>query len=215
MENITSKLDDHLLDNLLKEAYQILNNSTDLNEDREKLTSILNNLVYWTNEQNHLEDYFNEFQRVICLMASLDFSGRLSLNPSLKTFQNLISVSLNTLNEELEDKVFPKDLVRRTIDKLGLKNTIIIQADKNGYIKLFHTDRIDLYPNTETFDNLLISAFVKNMDEVEKKILAMGTDQIFKVKLKSGYEDDAILKVARNQFYKISEGTVYIIQLPC
>ncbi|GAL83135.1 hypothetical protein MYP_361 [Sporocytophaga myxococcoides] len=215
MENITGKLDEHLLDNLLKEAYQILNHSTDLNEDREKLTNILNNLVYWTNEQNHLENYFNEFQRMICLMASLDFSGRLSLNPSLKTFQNLISVSLNTLNEELEDKVFPKALVRLTIDKLGLKNTVIIQTNKDGYIKLFHTDRTDLYPDAELFDNLQISAFIEDMEEVEKKIFSAGTDQIFKVKLKSGYKDDAILKIATNQFYNISEGTVYIIQLPC
>lgn len=214
MENISNKLDEHLLDNLLKEAYQILNNSTDLNKDREKLTSILNNLVYWTNEQNHLEDYFNEFQRIICSMASLDFSSKLPLNPSLKTFQNLISVSLNTLNEELEDKVFPKELVRLTIDKLELKNTIIIQADKEGYIKFFHTDRIDLYPNIEFYDNLLIGAFIENMDEIEKKIVTSGTNQIFKAKLKFGHKDDAILKVATNQFYKISEGTVFIIQFP-
>ncbi len=215
MEKIAGKLDEHVFDNLLKEAYQILNNSTDLNEDREKLTNILNSLVYWTNEQNHSEGYFNEFQRTICLMASLDFSGRLSLNPSLKTFQNLISISLNTLNEELEDKVFPKELVRLTIDKLGLKNTVIIHTNRDGYIKLFHTDRTDLYPDAELFDNLQIGDFVEHMDEVDKKILTTGIDQIFKVRLKSGYKDDAILKVATNQFYKISEGTVYIIQLPC
>jgi hypothetical protein len=215
MGNIAGKLDEHVFDNLLKEAYQILNNSTDLNEDREKLTNILNSLVYWTNEQNHSEDYYNEFQRTICLMASLDFSGRLPLNPALKTFQNLISVSLNTLNEELEDKVFPKDLVRLTIDKLGLKNTILIHTNRDGYIKLFHTDRTDLYPDSESFENLQINAFVEHMDEVEKKMLIAGNDQIFKVKLKSGFNDDAILKVASNQFYKISEGSVYIIQLPC
>jgi hypothetical protein len=214
MDNISSKLDEHLLDNLLKEAYQILNHSTDLNEDREKLTNILNNLVYWTNDQTQLEGYFNEFQRVICAMASLDFTGRLSLTPSLKTFQNLISVSLNTLNEELEEKVFPKALVSLMTEQLELKNTIIIQANKNSLIKFFYTDRNDLYPNAELFENLPIDAFIENLEDVEERLRIEGNKHAFKVRLKSGYKDDVQLKVVTTPLLKISQGTVYIIQLP-
>ena len=196
------------IDSLLNEANNIINSSHDLNGDREKLSSILNQIVHWKDDGRKEEDFFYKFQDMITAMSLLNFSKRLPINKSFKNFQNMLAISLNHLNEELEEKVFSSVLLRAILEEFDLKDIMIVVTNYDGTIKLFYSGVKDLsfkgYEGKkldELFESMEPIQYLNNFEPEESKGAVLKFGQKVKVKI-------------RSTPYKLSEGIAYIIQIP-
>ena len=209
---MTKTTQEVLVDNLLNEAYEILSKSENLNNDREKLTQIFKQLAIWKGDGSEGEQYFEAYQRVILAMAVLDFTQKLPISDEVKSIQNLFSYTLNTLNEELEDKVFPKALVYGMLKELELKDTVVIGTDINNRIKFFHTDRESLFPAFESFCNQNINIFFEDIESINNRIRKEIIEKGIEVKMKFGYSGNVTLKIVNPSYLKASEGSLYIVK---
>lgn len=198
------------VDKLLEEAHSILNSSNDLNSNREKLTSILDKIVSWKDDGNRDEQYFHRFERMMSSMSMLDFSKRLPISSTNKSLQNLISHSLNMVNEELEEKVFSKALLDEIMKELDLKDKILIVTNYEGIIKVIYTG-LKEFP-TKGYEGQKLDVFFEDMDKI-KQIQLFEPKESIETILKTGYSGTVKVKI-RSTPYKLSEGIAYIIQTP-
>lgn len=203
-----------LIDILLKEAYEILNNSENLNTERDKLTRIFNQIASWKGDNSEDEQYYDAFQNVILSMAMFDFSKRLPISFEVKSIQNFFSITINSLNEILEDKIYSKALVSKIIQGLNPQNTVIVGTDVQGKINFFYTDKESLFPDFKSFINQNISIFFEDMKKIEGMIHTQNIEEGIPVKMKFGYMGTAHLKIATSSWFNRSEGFVYIFTLP-
>lgn len=206
--------EDLLIDLLLKEAYEILNTSENLNVEREKLTRIFNQIASWKGDNSEDEQYYDAFQKVILAMAMFDFSKRLPISFEIKSIQNFFSITINSLNEILEDKIFSKVLVSKILKGLNLQNTIVIGTDAHGKINFFETDQEKRFPDIKSFMDQNVSIFFEEMKVIDELIQKEGTEQSMKVKIKFGYTGIVDLKIVTSSWLNRTEGIVYIITLP-
>lgn len=209
MEKIKTK-EKTAVDKLLEEAHAILNSSGDLNSNREKLSSILDRIVSWKDDGDRDEQYFHRFERMMSSMSMLDFSKRLPINSTNKSLQNLISHSLNMVNEELEEKVFSKALLDEIMKELDLKEKILIVTNYDGIVKVVYSG-IQGFP-TKGYEGQKLDAFFEDMEKI-KHIQLFEPKESIETILKAGYSGTVKVKI-RSTPYKLSEGIAYIIQIP-
>ena len=212
--NIRKQNEEIFMDNLLKEAYEILNKSENLNGEREKLTRIFNQIATWKDGNNEDDQYFDAFQKVILSMISFDFTKRLPISFELKSVQNFFSVTLNSLNDELQDKIVSKALVYKMLKELPLKNIVVLGTDAEGKINFFHTDLKSNFPDYKFFNNQYINIFFENMGEINNHIQKAGMEKWMNAKLRFGYKGLVNLKVVTSSWLQKTEGLLYIVELP-
>ncbi|MFN6943494.1 MAG: hypothetical protein ACK4ND_00995 [Cytophagaceae bacterium] len=213
MKEYKIEMEDALVNDLINQAYKILSKS-DINSERENLRNIFQQIACWKGDGSKDEEFYEAFQKVILSMASLDFSARLPLSKEVKSVQNLISYSINMVNEELEERAFPKALVELMLKELQLRNTVVIGTDANGEVKLFYTDRKELFPAKPAFKGLNISMFFESMDDINGLIRKGGIEKGIEVAMVFGYKGKVTLRIANPSWLKISEGSVYIVSIP-
>jgi hypothetical protein len=213
MESRTKKYNEEILmDNLLKEAYEILNKSENLNGEREKLTSILNKIAIWKEDTGEDEKYYDAFQKVILSMAMFDFTKRLPVSFEQKSVQNFFSVTLNSLNDELQDKIVSKALMSKMLKELPLKNIVVVGTDILGKINFFHTNEPSTFPDLNFFNNQNINVLFEDMEDINNQIQREATE--FNTKLKFGYKGIVHVKITASSWLHRLGGLLYIITIP-
>lgn len=112
---------------LLQEAYDLIRGVEDLNTAREKLELQLKKAIdlSWK-DGNLFEAYFEEFSEFISGMHQMDFSKRLYTNDDKESFLNFIAHSLNSVNEELEEKALNVDIMPEVLNSLKVNNRIVL-----------------------------------------------------------------------------------------
>jgi hypothetical protein len=211
MENNTQSATDQIvIDRLYAEAIAILDNSNDLNAEREKLKSFWDKVAKWKDDNSKDEIFFEQLQKMLVAMAGLDFSKRLQISSIQKSFQNLMAYSMNHLNEELEEKVFPLYLLSEIMKEIALTDTIIVSTDYDGNIKHIFTS-VKGFP-TQGYQGKPLSILFEDMKVIEDLQL-LGPRNAVRAKLKFGYHGDVTVKI-RSTMFKISEGLAYIINIP-
>lgn len=197
------------MDRLLQEAHAILNSSKDLNSDREKLTNILETIVAWKADGSSDDIYFNHFQEMMVSMSSLNFSKRLPINSNQKSLQNLISYSLNMVNQELAEKAFPKALLFPIFKELELKQNLIIVTNYEGIIQFLFSS-IDQFP-TSGFEGKKVEEFFTDLDQINYLQLYEPIESITNQLQFGNYTSPVKVKI-RSTPFKLAEGFAYIVK---
>jgi hypothetical protein len=212
MENIKDEI---LMDNLLQEAYRILNNSENLNGDREKLTGILNQMARW-NEDHNCEDqqYFDKFTDVVLSMTKLDFSKRLPVYDDQKSVQNFFSITINSLNEELEEQIYSRVLIKKLLQSLPLQQTIVIGTNAAGYVNFLHSENTSLLPPFEALKEQHVKVFFDDMNVIQELIQQQGLEKEITVNMVLGYTGPVNLRIITASWFHNTEGHFYIVTLP-
>ncbi len=215
MEKLANQAQEGIfVDTLLKEAYEILNNSKNLNGEREKLTRIFNQIAEWKDDNSEDANYYEAYQEIIFSMAKFDFSKRLPINAQVKSVENFFSVTINSLNDEFENKVLSKKMLVQLLNGLPLQNVVFIGTNTDGKINFFHTNKKSLFPNADAFMQQNIEVFFTDMQEINNQLQLQGFEKDIPVQLRVGYKGIAKLKIATASWMRKSEGLFYIITLP-
>lgn len=200
-------------DQILKQAYEILEKA-DLNSERENLKKVLKNIAKWTEDGGDDEKYFEEFNKFIISMVALNFSAQLPICEEAKSVQNVFSLGLNMVNEELKERVISKQLVLLLLQELNLKNCLVIGTDPEGSINFLYTDKEGRFPVFDSIKGQNIKAIISNLDEVSSSIAKHGIGNGMEITLTIGNVGPVLLKIAKTSWLQGSEGSMYIFQLP-
>ena len=196
---------------LLGEAKEILR-CEDLNSQRERLVSIFDRIVQWREEESKDSRFFDQFQEMMMAMMSLNFSKKLPINTNQKSLQNLISYSLNMVNQELQDKTFSKVLFFTILKELDLKDKIIIITDYQGIIQFVFTGIVELPSIPNGFEGKKLNDFFDNMKKIDDLSLYEPIEGT-KVNFIFGENKRPVNVKLRSTPFKISEGLAYIVEL--
>jgi hypothetical protein len=202
--------DNVAVDRLLDEVNAILHSSNDLNADREKLSSIFSRIVHWKEDGGRDDKYFNHFQEMMMSMASLNFSKRLPLNSNQKSLQNLISYSLNWVNQQLEEKAFSKGLYDTILKEFELKDHLIIITNYDGIVQSFFSN-LDGFP-TNGFEGKHIDVLFQDKEKI-KNLQTFEPKESIEMNMDFGGFSRTVKVKVRSTPFKVSEGIAFIVQL--
>ena len=197
------------MDRLLEEAHSILHTSKDLNNYREKLTNIMETIVSWKEDGSSDEVYFNHFQEMMVSMSALNFSKRLPISNTQKSLQNLISYSLNMVNQELQEKAFAKALLVSIFKEINLSNTLIIATNYDGIVQFLFSS-IPEFP-TSGFEGMKVEDFFTDLKKINHIQLYEPIESITN-QLKFGNYTSPVKVKIRSTPFKVSEGYAYIVK---
>jgi hypothetical protein len=212
METFTNPFNSQIK-TLLDEANQILKDEMDLRNKKEKLGSLLEEVMQWNNEENKIGDFYNQFSEMISCMQNLDFSKKLTPGKP-KSIQNLLALGLNMLNEDLQEKVFPLQMVHAIIEAIDLKNTLVLVTDNRGTITFIHTDIIKPHFSNEALQGQNISVIFHNFNAIDYRIKKEGILKSLKVNMHYDKTGEVTLRVAMPGLINNFNGIAYVITLP-
>lgn len=201
---------------LLEEANQILKETTDLNKEKKRLGNLLEEMMYWSNEENqYYEEYYRQFSDMIKAMFTLDFSKTLSTGTP-KSFMNFLAVGLNLLNEDLKTKVLPVKMIHSLLEALDLKkDTVLLITDAEGVITFIHTTIHEPYFSEEALlgQNLVI-LFQENFQTIENFLKKEGTLKSMKVNMAYNKIGPVTIRLAMPSMINSFSGIAYVITIP-
>jgi DNA-binding CsgD family transcriptional regulator len=215
MENLKNYAESLQMQNLVEEARTILENSSDLNRDKYKLKSLLDEIMHWTKDgDQQYEDYYKNFCETITAMVNLDFSKRLPELDS-KTLFSFMTLGLNVLNEELFQKVVSTKMLHSLLDGLDLKNKAIILTNATAQIIFVHSGIKNAFFSEDVLVGQPMSVVIEDLNELDEKFKNQGFLKGIDVKIK--FEDTANrivkLHLAIPTLLLNSEGIAYILTL--
>jgi hypothetical protein len=207
--------EEHQMEALLKQASEILKGTSDLNTQKEKLENLFEEIMYWKKEENNkYEEQYNQFFKMLEAMCKLDFSKRISVD-TIKTFPNFIAVGLNMVNEELEESVLPKKMIRALIEAMDLKNTILVITDPNGLITFLHSDIDEPYFSEEALLGQGINVFFQeDFQSIDSRLKKEGTLKSMQVNMTYNAVGPVTLRSALPTMVNSFEGLAYVITIP-
>lgn len=215
IENFGDYTESGQMQNLLEEAKEILNNSSDLNRDKQKLGRLLDEIMHWTKEgDEQFNQYYNDFCTTITSMINLDFSRRLPEQYS-KTIFSFMTLGLNILNEELFGKITSTKMLHSILGALNLKNTAVILTNATGQIVFVHSKVKNIFVGEDMLVGQPMSVIIDDFDELDKKFRNEGFAKGIDVKIKFGNETEQVvtLNVAIPSVLSASEGVAYLLTL--
>jgi DNA-binding CsgD family transcriptional regulator len=215
IENFRDHTENSQMQNLLEEAKEILENSSDLNRDRPRLGRLLDEIMHWTKEgDEQFNQYYNDFCNTITAMINLDFSRRLPEQYS-KTIFSFMTLGLNILNEELFGKITSTKMLHSILGALNLKNTAVILTNATGQIVFVHSKVKNIFVAEDMLVGQPMSVIIEDFDKLDKKFKSEGFLKGIDVKIKFGNETEQVvtLKVAIPSVLSPSEGVAYLLTL--
>ena len=190
------------MEQLFKEADSIISNTQD-----EKLKTLWNEIVRWKNDGSSEEHFYHEFVRIMMAMSLLNFTERLPFDSSRKSLLNMIAHTVNHVNDELSDKVFPVELLSLVLDDLDVKNTAIVYTNYEGIISYVYSQNIVLPVNLKGMN--VKELFLDQEVFTHMQLFDLKDYVVTNVKYISGN----VRVKAKSTHFKYAEGIAYVIKL--
>lgn len=198
---------DGLLSDVKDQLDRIISEFQDVSEEEAAYYQSIKRMISVKQQEYDVLKQFNDFNRTIIAMTRMDFSQRLELD-NRKDLWAYMAAGLNMLNEELEERVFSKEIVRLAMNQVvHFKPDWVIITTREGVVKfssknetaehLIHCDEKNLIDKKiQNFFATNIS-FMTSSDKVtkEKMVYLINADStlipvnLYVKELRSEYQD--------------------------
>src|SRR6478609_7179006 len=147
------------LQNLVTEARNIVSGNLDLNQEKENLSLILDQVDFILGKYDEI---YTRFTEIFVAMGDFDFSKRLPFYEDKDNFINFIVSGINMINEELEANALKKSVFHRILHSLALKDTLLVITNTDGFINFANSGNtsIENFNDTSLYDQGINSLFV-------------------------------------------------------
>ena len=173
-------------------------------------------LMYWNDKENHqYEEFYQQFSEMIQAMCNSDFSKKISLGTPM-SFINFIAFGLNTVNEELKEKVLSVKMFHSLLEALDLKEqTLLLITDAEGHITFLHTN-IDKphFKKEALIGQSLAVLFRDDFHEIDSRIKERGILKSLKVNMTYDKIGHVTIRLALPTIIHAFKGIAYVIKMP-
>lgn len=200
------------INDLVSEMKTIVNQSGDLNDHKENLTQIIQQVDFLLGKH---DDVYNQYVDLFVAMGQLNFSKRLPIRKEGDTLINFFNSGINMLNEEFEENLLNKRVLHDFINGIPLENTLIAVTGPDGFIYFAHsTDALLKDFNDKFLINQSIHVLFNDFKIIQDRIKEEGTIRNIKTdfKWKNIIIPVKVDVIISNHFGKV-ESLIYLIKL--
>ncbi len=176
---------DGLLSDVKDQLDKIIRELQDVSEDEAAYYQSIKRMISVKQQEYDVLKQFNDFNRAIIAMTRMDFSHRLDVD-NRKDLWAYMATSLNMLNEELEERVLPKEIVQLAMNQVvHFKPDWVIITTREGIVKFSSKNEMAggliNYDEKNLIDKRIQNFFATNISFMTSRDNAMTEKMVYLV----------------------------------